>query len=534
MKSLLNDSVYRKMKKDPTPATERKVLKEVRQQEGLVPNELGRRLKPSASLPPKLYGLPKIHKPDVPLRPIVSSIGSPTYQLSKHITELIAPLTGQTDSFVQNSKHFVEMLSEVCLQPEEVMVSFDVKSLFTNVPVSEALEVTLQGLREDSALKDRTLLPPERITHLLELCLRTTYFTFRSEFFQQQDGAAMGSPVSPVDANIYMEMFEDQALSSAQNRPRTWKRYVDDTFCIMEKRHVKAFLVHLNSLRPSIQFTMEMGENNSLPFLDTLVKRGDGGMIDFGAYRKPTHTDRYLQYSSHHPCHVKRGMVSGLFHRARAITQGQNREREEEHLTQVLQENGYPYEVVRTASRPRLQRTQEEQSRHTLYIPYVSGLGEDLRRVCRKYNIRTVFRTSSTVRQELSRTKDRDPPLKTSGVVYGIHCICGLKYIGETKRALEMRLKEHQAATRRGETEKSAIIEHAWSQHHQPLWEETRVLDWASHNTTLLIKEAIHISLRDSTELLNRDWGLAIDCCWKHLVSRQMTKKAAAEQSRPR
>ena len=76
MKSLLNDNVYRKMKKDPTPATERKVLKEVRQleQEGLVPNELGRRLKPSASLPPKLYGLPKIHKPDVPLRPIVSSI----------------------------------------------------------------------------------------------------------------------------------------------------------------------------------------------------------------------------------------------------------------------------------------------------------------------------------------------------------------------------------------------------------------------------------------------------------------------------
>ena len=124
-----------------------------------------------------------------------------------------------------------------------------------------------------------------------------------------------------------MEMFEDQALSSAQNRPRMWKRYVDDTFCIMEKRHVKAFLVHLNSLRPSIQFTMEMEENNSLSFLDTLVKRGDGGMIDFSVYRKPTHMDRYLQYSSHHPSHVKRGMVSGLFHRARAITQGQNRER---------------------------------------------------------------------------------------------------------------------------------------------------------------------------------------------------------------
>ena len=90
---------------------------------------------------------------------------------------------------------------------------------------------------------------------------------------------------------------------------------------------MSAFFVHLNSLRPSIQFTMEMEENDSLPFLDTLIKRGAGGMIDFSVYRKPTHTDRYLQYSSHHPHHVKGGMVSGLFHRVRAITQGVNRER---------------------------------------------------------------------------------------------------------------------------------------------------------------------------------------------------------------
>ena len=141
-------------------------------------------------------------------------------------------------------------------------------------------------------------------------------------------------------------------------------------------------------------------------------------------------------------------MVYGLFHRARAITQGENREREEGHLLQVLQENGYPYEVDRAASQTRLQRTREEQPRHTLYIPYVAELGEDLRRICRKYSIRTVFRTPSTFRQELSRIKGRDPALKTFGVVYEIPCSCGKKYIGETKRVLETQLKEHQAATR--------------------------------------------------------------------------------------
>ena len=129
----------------------------------------------------------------------------------------------------------------------------------------------------------------------------------------------------------------------------------------------------------------------------------------------------------------------------------------------------------------------------TLCIPYVSGLSEDLRRVCRKYSIRTVFRTPSTLRRELSRIKDRDPALKASGVVYEIPCSCREKYIGETKRALEMRLKEHQAATRRGETEKSAIAEHSWSRHHQSLWEETQILDCASHTTTLLIRSHTYL-----------------------------------------
>ena len=95
-----------------------------------------------------------------------------------------------------------------------------------------------------------------------------------------------------------------------------------------------------------------------------------------------------------------------------------------------------------------------------------------------------------------------------------------------------MRLKEHQAATRKGETEKSAITEHAWSRHHQPLWEETRILDRASHTTTLLIKEAIHISLRDPAELLNRDQGLDIDCCWKNLARRPSERQQNREQSR--
>ena len=151
---------------------------------------------------------------------------------------------------------------------------------------------------------------------------------------------------------------------------------------------------------------------------------------------------------------------------------------------------------------------EEEQPCHTLYIPYVSGLGEDLRRIYRKFNIRTVFRTPFTLRHELCRIKDRDSAMLASGVVYEIPCSCGQRYIGETKRVLGTGLKEHQGDTRRGQIEKSAIAEHAWSQHHQPLWEETRILDQADNTTILLIKEAMHISLQSPRELMNRDHGL--------------------------
>ena len=93
-------------------------------------------------------------------------------------------------------------------------------------------------------------------------------------------------------------------------------------------------------------------------------------------------------------------------------------------------------------------------------------------------------------------------------------------------------MKEHQAATGREETKKSAIAEHAWSRNHQPLWEEPRILDHASHTMTLMIKEAIHISLRDPAELLNRDQGLDINCCWKNLARRLPERQQNREQNR--
>ena len=101
----------------------------------------------------------------------------------------------------------------------------------------------------------------------------------------------MGSPVSPVVANIYMEMLEELALRTATHPPRIWRRYVDDTFCVITKTEVEGFLSHLNSLCPTITFTAEEEVDGKLPFLDTLLHCKNDGSLDISVYRKPTHTD---------------------------------------------------------------------------------------------------------------------------------------------------------------------------------------------------------------------------------------------------
>ncbi|XP_078363377.1 uncharacterized protein LOC144647439 [Oculina patagonica] len=248
-----------------------------------------------------MYGQPKIHKRNIPLRPIVSCINTFGYDLSAHLADILSPLTGKSEYAVTNSTHFVNTINHERIQEKEIMVSFDVEFLFTNVPMEDAVKATLRKLENDPGLADRTNLTPTQIADLLNFVLRSTYFQYNGSIYEQKDGAAMGSPVSTVIANIFMEGFEERAIASAIYKPKIWKRYVDDTFTILDRYQVDGFLQHLNNQQPTIRFTMETEKDNKIPSLDTSVIRDSNGLLTTSVYRKPTHTDQYLAYDSHHP-----------------------------------------------------------------------------------------------------------------------------------------------------------------------------------------------------------------------------------------
>ena len=131
------------------------------------------------------------------------------------LTRVLKPLVGKSLHHIQSTRDFVNRVKGVPLLPGECLCSYDVSALFTSVPIGPALNIIKDLLEKDDTLQDRSVLSVQNIIELLGFCLHNTYFSFQNKFYEQVEGAAMGSPVSPIVSNLYMKHFEREALWSA-------------------------------------------------------------------------------------------------------------------------------------------------------------------------------------------------------------------------------------------------------------------------------------------------------------------------------
>ena len=438
------------------------------------------------------------------------------YDTAKFLAKIMKPLVGHNSHHIVNSEDFVNKIAELEVPPGQKLVSYDVSSLFTSIPINEAIPVVRAKLESDQSLPDRCPLDIAQLSALLEMCLSSTYFTFQGEFYKQKKGAAMGSPISPVVANLYMEQFESRALDTAPIPPTMWYRYVDDTIAKIHENAVDSFSEHLNSIDQHIQFTSEQEKDGRIPFLDTCVSINQDGSTKISVYRKPTHTDQYLNFQSNHHLQHKRAVVNTLMLRAQTlVTENDDRTREIQHVKQALKINNYP-EWILTIPHPKstTEDTEEPQNEKKIYAstPYIKGISERLQRAFKSHEVTLIHKPVNSLRSQLVRVKDTTVNLKECGTVYQIHCEkCNKEYVGETARSLEIRVKEHQSRS------SSAIHEHCRLEGHLVEPNETKVLSTEINTFKRRIKEAIQIKL--TKPALNRDNGYELAAIYDTILT---------------
>ncbi|BHF57766.1 hypothetical protein SprV_0100071200 [Sparganum proliferum] len=504
---LLNDNQsYKVLDSDPMKALVGKINKSLNQMrnEKAISGKDWRQLKPQDAALARFYGLPKIHKQNVPLRPIVALKGTPTYGLAKWLAKHLKKLTDGSEHTAVSSTHFLERLKGVIIAPDEIMVSFEVVSLFTSIPRELAMRVVEDLLKrrydeEGKPFKRRHAM------ELLDYCLRT-YFTFNGQIYEQIQGAPMGSPISGYLAEAVLQELETRVFQA--NKPKFWMRYVDDTFFILHRDAKDNFKRELDSVFPQIQFTMEEETNGMLSFLDVQVSRQEDGTLQTGVFRKATDTEKILHYNSNHPLSHKRSCVRTLFHRIHTHCSTEAEKlRERKTLWHLFLANGYPRSFVNKCLYRRHTRTDgEEKQRPETFrvLPYVRNVTEATERMLRPLNVCVGHRPEATIRRLVMQPKDRLPPADTSGVIYRVKCLdCPANYCGMTDKRLRTRMHEHTLAVRRKDV-RSHVAMHCLENNHTFDFDGAQVLGRAESK---LAREVIE-AWKSDTNSINRSIDL--------------------------
>ena len=415
-------------------------------------------IRPLGSQLPRLYGLPKIHKHNFPFRPILSMSNSPQEKLAKWLLVILQPAVKlYTKYCVKDSFTFaLEMKSLNAPSENVVMTSYDVTSLFTNVPVKEAIKISADYLYS----VDNPCQPPitrSVFIELMELATIGVEFVFGDTLYKQIEGVAMGSQLGPSLANIFLGFHEEKLFAVVQP-PLYYRRYVDDTFVLFASNKESAlFHERLNSMHNSLKFTSEGETQNKLAFLDVLVERSQNRWITT-VHRKSTFTGQYMHWSSFAPRQRKLDLIHTLTLRALSICSPSRLDSELQQVEKILVDNGYPLEVVKfhISKRTSIFTSERPFGPHPcpLYVklPWIGERSiifekqlQDSVKLCfGPASLRVCYSTKPLMKFAI---KDPLPTLARSNVVYMFECLCEKRYVGRTEQRLADRITQHVPST---------------------------------------------------------------------------------------
>ena len=478
---------YEHVPKNPTPKLEAMTKKVIHDtMDDGVHEKVIKNIIPNSSRTAELYGLPKNHKENVPLRPIVSACGDPLDKLSWFLERIITQLLPFIPAHLKNTEQYLSTLKEKfpqSLPAGTIIFTMDVKNLYGNVPTDEAITAVCDMIKAHESKIDLFGITLDSLKTLLRHCLQNNYVRFGDIFYKQTKGIAMGSRVAPPLAITFMHAVESLILSSPCDQPAIYLRYIDDIFAVWTHGADKLERYHqfVNSFHPSLEFSLEKtnpNQNSSVAFLDTLITVSPTGQYETELYFKPMAAPIIIHFTSAQPMQVKNAVLHSELTRAkRTGSNSEAIERGIEKVTDIFLSNGYPLRIIKRAifkvkNAEKLQKTQNRNTRNQettfISLPFID---DDLtRKINAKVRssglpVKIAWQRGETISSVLVRSA-LNPPNCPSGnktchaceagvkgrcttknVVYEIKCmLCqaqDINYIGETKRLIRLRFNEH-------------------------------------------------------------------------------------------
>ena len=498
----------------------------------IIDDNVASALSVSGSSPGTLYGLPKVHKTGVPLRPILAAYNTPSYNLSKYLVDKLNHLT-TNEYTINNSYEFMKFITNN-RNNDCIMCSFDVKSLFTNIPLDETIDIILNQLtpNDDSTFNNFSR---KQLKSTLELATKNSFFIFNQNLYKQLDGVAMGTPCGPTLANIFLGYYERKWLQECpiEFKPVTYRRYVDDTFLLFKNNnHIMNFLNYLNSQHNNIQFTCEIENENSLPFLDLNIKRTESGFVT-SIYRKDTFTGLGLHFLSFEPFKYKINSIKTLIYRAYNICSTHfNFHSEIKFLKEFFHNNGFPEAIFHKCVRnflnnlyvPKVCAPTVPKMKLYFSLPYYGYISEkikdDLKQLIEKHfphvNLNLVFTNNFSI-GSFFKHKEKLAESLCSCVIYDYKCMfCDKHYIGSTARQLSCRVAEHMGVSVRtgqplSNQPHSSIFQHESETGHKVQKLNFKIIGY-SNKSSLRTVEALYI-FKNKPEL---NCGLPVELSLMH------------------
>jgi hypothetical protein len=484
----------------------------------VISEEIYKQLFVSGSGPGILYGLPKIHKPNFsvnfPFRPIFAAYNTPSFKLAKFLVPILSPFT-TNEHTIENSYKFVNKVKGIHNANSFYMASFDVESLFTNIPLAETIDICLNFLFVDGTDSFMNF-SRKLFKTLLELAVLNSFFIFNSKLYKQLEGLGMGLPLGPTFANIFMCFHEQNWLKDCPSdfQPALYQRYIDDTFLLFHKESdAQHFLNYLNSKHPNIKFTMEGERENKLSFLDCCIERKCNKFMT-SVYRKDTFSGLGTSFFSFCSFNFKVNSIKTLLSRAYKVSSDYiSMHNEFEFLRTFFTTNGYPLALVNSHIKKFLSNRFNEEPivedpRRSMYVsfPYFGHQSEKLKeellhllgKFCPDINFKIILVNKFSI-ASLFPFKDRLPNGMQSSLVYEFSCArCASTYVGSTIRTLRTRVAEHAGRSHRtgsllSAPSHSSVRSHAHSCDITVDLTKFRVLGRCKNFSDLRILESLHI-----------------------------------------